>query len=136
MAKFETKRPPRNLDLLAPDGLAVRILLGLKRGGMAHFELRPGKTSRAFIHKTGEEIWFFQSGRGEMWRAHTDESHKVDVHPGICLTIPLGTCFQFLCTSEEPLAAIAVAMPPWPGEGEAALVEGPWEATAGDEVEE
>jgi hypothetical protein len=31
----------------------------------------------------------------------------------------------------EPLAAVAVTMPPWPGENEAYFVEGKWRATVG-----
>ncbi len=32
-------------------------------------------------------------------------------------------------TSPEPLAAIGVTMPPWPGDGEASAVEGRWAPT-------
>lgn len=115
--------------MVATDGSDVRILLGLKGGGMAHFELGPGRTSRAVTHRTVEEIWFFISGRGEMWREQSGKSQVVEVYPGVCLTIPLGTRFQFRSTGEEPLAAIGVTMPPWPGEGEATLVDGPWNPT-------
>jgi mannose-6-phosphate isomerase-like protein (cupin superfamily) len=45
----------------------------------------------------------------------------------VCLTIPLGTHFQFRSHGKEPLSAIGVTMPPWPGEDEAYDVEGPWE---------
>ena len=48
---------------------------------------------------------------------------------GVCLTIPLGTSFQFRAFAGAPLAALAVTMPPWPGEGEARLVDGKWPAT-------
>jgi mannose-6-phosphate isomerase-like protein (cupin superfamily) len=129
--KFQTKHLPKERDVVAPDGSDVRILLGLEGGGMAHFELGPGKTSRAVTHKTVEEIWFFISGRGEMWREQSGDSQVVDVYPGVCLTIPLGTRFQFRCISQGPLAAIGVTMPPWPGEGEAVLVDGPWQTTEG-----
>ncbi len=47
--------------------------------------------------------------------------------PGICLTLPLGTHFQFRATGDAPLQAVAITMPPWPGEGEAVIVRGPWE---------
>lgn len=53
----------------------------------------------------------------------------VDLHPGVCLTIPLGTHFQFRSLSDGPLAAIGVTMPPWPGDGEAVRVSGNWEPT-------
>ena len=129
MSTFTTKHLPANLDAVAPDGSDVRILPGLQGGGMAHFELGPGQVSKAVTHRTVEEIWYFVNGRGQMWREQNGESEIVDVYPGICLTIPLGTHFQFRSFGYEPLAAIGVTMPPWPGEGEAILVEGQWEST-------
>src|SRR4051794_41558616 len=128
---WETKRLPARRDVVAPDGSDVRILLGLDRGGMAHFELAPGETSVAVVHRTVEEIWFFVGGRGEMWRAGGAREEIVEVEPGVCLTIPLGTRFQFRALGEEPLAAIGVTMPPWPGEDEAVSVEGRGAPTAG-----
>jgi len=93
---------------------------------MAHFELGPGKTSAAVVHRTVDEIWYILSGRGEMWRSLDGISDTVDLRSGVCLTIPCGTRFQFRCVGDEPLAAIGVTMPPWPGAGEARPVEGPW----------
>lgn len=130
MTPFDTTRLTAKRDAIAPDGSDVRILLGLTGGGMAHFELPPGQTSRAVTHRTVEEIWFFLSGRGEMWRRQNGQPEIiVPVEPGVCLTIPLGTHFQFRSLGAEPLAALGVTMPPWPGEAEAILVEGKWEAT-------
>lgn len=129
MQKFETKRLPLERDSIAPDGSDVRVLLNLRRGGMAHFELPPGHTSTPVTHKTVEEIWFFLSGRGQMWRKGEAHEEVVDVEAGACLTIPLGTHFQFRSFDDEPLAAIGVTMPPWPGEGEATVVEGKWKPT-------
>src|SRR3974390_2606715 len=124
-----TKHLSMKPDAVAPDGSDVRVLLGLKGGGMAHFELAPNQTSKAVTHRTVEEIWFFVSGRGEMWRQREAETSVVDVYPGVCLTIPLGTHFQFRSFGYEPLAAIGVTMPPWPGEGEALSVTGEWTPT-------
>ncbi|MCP4626616.1 MAG: cupin domain-containing protein [bacterium] len=126
---FSTKRLPVARDDVAPDGSDVRILLGLKCGGMAHFELPPGQTSTAVAHRTIEEVWFFLTGRGEMWRKQTNREEVVPVEPGVCLTIPLGTHFQFRSFGYEPLAAVGVTMPPWPGQGEAYEVKGNWEPT-------
>ncbi len=126
---FETKRLPAARDAVAPDGSDVRILLGLRGGGMAHFQLPPGATSTAVTHRTVEEIWFFLSGRGEMWRKTGDGEQVVAVEAGTCITIPLGTRFQFRALGEVPLAALGVTMPPWPGEGEAVVVEGRWKPT-------
>ena len=130
MSTFSTKRLPVQPDATAPDGSDVRILLSLERGSFAHFALAPGQTSVAVAHRTVEEIWYFLGGRGEMWRKLRAQEETVPVDAGVCLTIPCGTRFQFRSFGEEPLAAIAVTMPPWPGEGEAYTVEGRWEAMA------
>jgi mannose-6-phosphate isomerase-like protein (cupin superfamily) len=130
MTPFDTKRLPTRRDAVAPDGSDVRVLLGLSRGSMAHFELAPGQTSRAVTHRTVEEIWFFLAGRGEMWRRQDGQPETiVPVESGVCLTIPLRTHFQFRSLGTEPLAALGVTMPPWPGEGEAVIVQGRWEPT-------
>ena len=126
MRKFETIRLPVERDVAAPDGSDVRFLLGLGGGGMAHFELAPGRTSVAVTHRTVEEIWYFVSGRGEMWRRLGEREETVPFEPGVCLTVPLGTRFQFRSFGPAPLAAVGVTMPPWPGEGEAVAVEGTW----------
>jgi mannose-6-phosphate isomerase-like protein (cupin superfamily) len=124
-----TKRLPAARDAVAPDGSDVRVLLQLKGGGLAHFELGPGEVSTAVAHRTVEEIWFFLGGRGEMWRRLGNDESIVPVETGVCLTIPLGTHFQFRAFEQEPLAALGVTMPPWPGEGEAYAVAGKWTPT-------
>jgi mannose-6-phosphate isomerase-like protein (cupin superfamily) len=129
MANFDTKRLPVARDAIAPDGSDVRVLLGLKGGGLAHFELAPGTTSVAVSHRTVEEIWFVLSGRGEMWRKLGDHEEVVPLEPGVSLTIPLGTHFQFRSVGSESLAAIGVTMPPWPGENEAFKVQEKWTPT-------
>lgn len=126
---FHTTRLPRQPDTVAPDGSDVRILLSLSGGSMAHFELAPGATSYAVTHRTVEEIWFFVQGRGEMWRKLGNDEAVVPVDPGVCLTIPSGTHFQFRAFGPEPLAALGVTMPPWPGAHEAAEVPGKWTPT-------
>jgi mannose-6-phosphate isomerase-like protein (cupin superfamily) len=122
-------RLPVERTEVAPDGSDVRVLLVLAGGGLAHFELAPGQTSRAVAHRTVEEIWFFLTGRGEMWREQDGVSETVEVSPGMCLTIPLGTRFQFRSSGDAPLSALGVTMPPWPGEGESIFVDGPWQTT-------
>ncbi len=127
MQRFETKRLPEQPDVRAPDGSDVRVLLGLRGGTVAHFALAAGLTSSAVAHRTVEEIWYVVGGRGEMWRSQEGREEIVPVESGVCLTIPQGTRFQFRSFGPEPLAAVAVTMPPWPGEGEAVVVEGKWE---------
>jgi len=126
---FDTRHLQSAPSVVAPDGSTVRLLLGLKGGGLAHFELGPEQTSRAVTHRTVEEIWYFVSGRGEMWREQNGVATVVDVRPGVCLTIPLGTRFQFRSSGSEALAAIGVTMPPWPGDDEAIVVTGAWQPT-------
>jgi mannose-6-phosphate isomerase-like protein (cupin superfamily) len=124
---FAAKHLPSERDAVAPDGSDVRILLGLRGGGMAHFTLAADETSVAVAHRTVEEIWFVVSGRGEMWRRQDELEEIVALEPGVCVTIPLGTHFQFRATGPDPLCAVAVTMPPWPGDDEAYAVESKWQ---------
>jgi mannose-6-phosphate isomerase-like protein (cupin superfamily) len=140
---FETNLLPATRDAVAPDGSDVRVLLATTRGSLAHFELAPDETSVAVRHRSVEEIWYFLRGRGEMWRRLGGHEQTVEVRPGLCVTIPPGTAFQFRArgerarvgavgdwtSGEEPLTAIGATMPPWPGAGEAVIVDGPWEPT-------
>jgi mannose-6-phosphate isomerase-like protein (cupin superfamily) len=105
------------------------VLLGVRGGGLAHFELGPNQTSQAVVHRTVDEIWYFLSGRRQMWRKHGDRTELVDVGPDLCITVPVGTSFQFRSFGYEALAAIGVTMPPWPGRDEAIITEGLWTPT-------
>ena len=49
--------------------------------------------------------------------------------PGTSIDIPVGTAFQYRNTGVEDLDFVCVSMPPWPGDEEATLVEGPWQPT-------
>lgn len=126
---FDTRRLQDTIDAAAPDGSAVRVLCQAERGSMAHFTLPPGAVSRAVAHRTVEEIWYFVSGEGQMWRRLGDREEILAVASGTCITIPVGTEFQFRSDSHEPLTAIGTTMPPWPGEHDAYEVAGPWRAT-------
>ena len=129
MTHFGTKRLPVRPDAVAPDGSDVRTLLALEGGGVSHFELASGHTSTAVTHRTVGEIWFVLSGSGEMWRKDAQHEEIVSIEAGVCLTIPLGTHFQFRAFGSEPLTVLGVTMPPWPGDGEAVRVQGKWEPT-------
>ena len=126
---FETRQISSSPHVIAPDGSEVRILCQMKRGSMAHFTLPPGAVSIAVAHHTIEEVWYLTSGRGRMWRRLDSVEEIVEVAPGLSITIPVGAHFQFRCDGDEPLAAVGVSMPPWPGAAEAYAVEGPWQAT-------
>jgi mannose-6-phosphate isomerase-like protein (cupin superfamily) len=129
MAQFATMTLPAQPDAIAPDGLDVRVLLKAPHGSLAHFALAPGQTSRAVAHHTIDEIWYFLSGRGEMWRKLGDQEETVTVEAGVCLTLPRGTHFQTRALGAETLAAIGITLPPWPGDDEAYAVEPHWPVT-------
>ena len=70
------------------------------------------------------------AGRGRMWRAHHDRVGVVGLAPGVALTIPLGTHFQFRADGDGALSVLGVTMAPWPGDGEAVRSDrGPWAPT-------
>ncbi len=131
MTPFATMQLPATRTVVAPDGSDVRVLLRLDGGSMAHFSLQPGQTAAAVTHRTVEEVWYVVEGRGEMWRKQGNVEETVSLMPGICLTIPLGTHFQFRAAADQSLAAVCVTMPPWPADPasqEAVPVTGPWTA--------
>lgn len=117
-------------DGLAPDGSQIRFLLSGDGGALNHFTLPAGATSTAVAHKTIEELWYFLSGTGQLWRRRGEHEVIVDVGPGVCLSIPTEDHFQFRSTGDEPLRFVVATMPPWPGDGEAYEVPGPWEGAA------
>lgn len=127
---FHAKLLPDQPDVTAPDGSDVRILLALEGGSMAHFELAAERTSRPVAHHTVDEIWYFLEGLGVMWRRLDGQEETVRVEAGVCITIPRGTHFQFRSLGPGPLKAVAITMPPWPGEEEAYAVEGIWKPTS------
>ena len=124
--RFETRRIASAPDAIAPDGSEVRVLCQLSRGGLAVFSLPPRMVSKAVAHNTVEEIWYVLSGRGRLWRKLGDDAGIVELAPGVSLTIPTGTLFQFRCDGAEALSIVGATMPPWPGADEAHLVEGTW----------
>jgi len=129
MELFAIKHTAASPDAAAPDGSEVRLLCTTRRGSMAQFTLRPGAVSKAVAHRTVEEIWYVVTGSGRIWRKSGDREEISELAAGCSLTIPTGTQFQFRCDGAEPLEAVAVTMPRWPGEGEAYPVAGPWQAT-------
>jgi mannose-6-phosphate isomerase-like protein (cupin superfamily) len=126
---FDTRRIAGTPDATAPDGSEVRVLCGLSRGGLVSFSLRSDAVSKAVAHRTVDEIWFVLSGRGRIWRKLGRQEEIDEIDAGVSLSIPTHTQFQFRCDSPEPLTVLGATMPPWPGEDEAYLVEGVWEAT-------
>jgi mannose-6-phosphate isomerase-like protein (cupin superfamily) len=125
--RFETRRIAAAPDAIAPDGSEVRLLCSLSRGGLAVFSLPPKAVSKAVAHRTVEEVWYVVSGYGRMWRRLGETEQTVEIGPGVSLSLPMGTHFQFRCDGPEPLTVLGATMPPWPGPDEAYAVEGIWE---------
>jgi mannose-6-phosphate isomerase-like protein (cupin superfamily) len=127
---MQTKRLADRHDCLAPDGSEIRLLAAGERGSFVHCALPPGGVSRAVRHRSVEEIWYFLSGTGEVWRKVGETEETVEVSAGLCLTIPCGAHFQFRNTGAGRLEFVLVTMPPWPGDPEAVRVEDHWPVEA------
>lgn len=125
---FDTKELPSKPDYLAPDGSEIRKFPDVKGGGLCHCTMPPRSTSKAVRHKTVDEIWYVIEGRGQVWRKFGKQENVNDVGPGVCLTFPLGTHFQFRNIGSQPLRIIIATMPPWPGPQEAVKVDGHWKS--------
>jgi mannose-6-phosphate isomerase-like protein (cupin superfamily) len=124
MPIFEEKKLPALPDTKAPDGSEVRVLLNVSgRGGMAHFRLQPGQVSRLVTHRTVDEIWYVLRGKGQLvrWRLGMKEPEPVDLEADVCVTIPVGTHFQFRADASTQLDILGVTMPPWPQDREEAV---------------
>ncbi len=130
MSELRHKRLGEAVDTTAPDGSEVRFLLRGERGELNHFTLSPGATSGPVAHHTIEEVWYFLSGQGEMWRSDGTTEETLAVGAGVCLDIPTGVRFQFRNTGSEPLRFLIATMPPWPGAEEAYAVPGKWPVDA------
>jgi mannose-6-phosphate isomerase-like protein (cupin superfamily) len=100
--------------------------LEFNSGGLAHCRLHANRTGSAVRHQTVQEIWYRLSGQGEIWRKSESESEVTRLEPGICVSIPVGTSFQFRNIGNEPLELMIATMPRWPGQQEAVAVQGLW----------
>jgi mannose-6-phosphate isomerase-like protein (cupin superfamily) len=126
---WQTARPGATYDVLAPDGAEIRVLVSVPRASMVHCSLAPGRVTRAVQHRTVEEVWYCVSGTGQLWRKSAEAEEVVDLEPGVALSIPLGTAFQFRATGARPPEVVITTIPPWPGADEAIPVAGVWEPT-------
>lgn len=114
--------------LTAPDGSLVHVLTGTPGASTAQFTLAPGLVSIPQRHRTVTESWFVIAGTGRLWvEPPSDPARVVELAPGVSATIPVGSAFQFASDDGSELRILGVTSPPWPGEGEAAAVEGPWQ---------
>lgn len=97
---------------------------------MIHATVAPGQVSRATVHATVSEFWHVLSGTGEIWRRDGAVDQTTVLAAGLSIDIPVGTAFQYRCTGVDELVFLCIAMPPWPGDDEATVIEGPWTPTA------
>ncbi len=123
---LETAQVQERIDDYAPDGSEIRLLVKCRSGSMVHCTLPAGSISKAVAHRSVEELWYFLSGQGQVWRKLGEREEVVEVRPGLSVNILTGTNFQFRNTGSEPLCFVIVTMPPWPGEGEALPRQGKW----------
>ncbi len=94
---------------------------------MIHSTVPSGMVGRGCHFRSIDEYWYVLSGEGEVWRRAKDGHESVTrLVPGVCIDIPLGTAFQYRCTGDAPLVFTCTALPPWPGDDEALIIEGPW----------
>jgi mannose-6-phosphate isomerase-like protein (cupin superfamily) len=113
-------------DYITLDGCAIRLLAEGHRGGLRHCTLAEGGRTTAVHHRQVEELWYCIAGQGEMWRFGLEPHELVKLAPGVSLTIPPLTNFQFRNTGFGDLVLLIVTMPPWPGPEEAVASPGRW----------
>jgi mannose-6-phosphate isomerase-like protein (cupin superfamily) len=126
---WDTQQIGNAPPVAAPDGSEVRVLCATPCGSMALFTLPAGGIARPVVHRTVEEIWYVVAGKGRIWRRLGGAEEVADLVPGLSLTIPAGTAFQFRNDGEARLDIVGVTMPPWPGADEADAAAGKWTAT-------
>lgn len=134
MVSYTDRVLPTDYDALAPDGSEIRLLGQFPQGGMCHCRLPAGGVTQAVEHLTVVEIWYCLTGRGEVWRMQDQSESILTVTPGIALTIPLGTRFQFRTVGQGPLEFVIATIPSWPGPEEAVPCSGVWEPNFQSEI--
>ena len=120
---------PGQPDAKSPAGADIRYLMDGETGNMIHSTVPPYQINKATIHATVSEFWYVLEGQGEIWRDNGVQTSITHLVPGIAIDIPVGTAFQYRNVSDVDLKFICITMPPWPGDFEAAYVEGKWQPT-------
>jgi mannose-6-phosphate isomerase-like protein (cupin superfamily) len=126
---MKTTMLPEKPDARSPAGADIRYLMDGRTGNMIHSTVPPRQVNRGTLHATVSEFWYVLEGHGEIWRDDGTHSSITELVPGTSIDIPVGTSFQSRNVSDAELKFICIAMPPWPGESEAAYVEGIWQPT-------
>lgn len=123
---YRTLPTPATVDIVAPDGSEIRYLALTDRASMVHCTLSPGRVSLAIRHRSVDELWYILEGAGELWRKLGAQESVTGLAPGLSLSIPVGTHFQFRTVGDGPLRFIITTIPPWPGAHEAERVADHW----------
>ena len=123
---MQTRSIPSTPDARSPAGAEVRYLMGGATGDMIHSTVPPGQINRATVHATVSEFWHVLSGEGEIWRRDGTGEETTVLEAGVSIDIPVGTAFQYRCTGSAPLRFLCITMPPWIGDSEATIIDGPW----------
>ena len=113
------------LEGIAPDGSRIGLLVtDASRASLVEVRLGAGQTTRPVRHRTVEEIWYFTSGRGRVWRQLDGArgGETLQVIAGSVLTIPVGCSFQFAAEAGAELTFLCFTSPPWPGPEEALAI--------------
>jgi mannose-6-phosphate isomerase-like protein (cupin superfamily) len=121
---------PSAPDGRSPAGAEIRHLIECEAGGMIHSTVPAGQVNRATVHATVSEIWHVLSGQGQIWRRDGTREETTALTAGISIDIAVGTAFQYRFTGPDPLEFLCVTVPPWPGDEEATVIDGPWQPTA------
>lgn len=127
---MQTRPFPSTPDARSPAGAEIRYLMEGAAGNMIHLTVPPGQVNRATVHATVSELWHVLSGEGQIWRRDATGEATTTLEAGVSIDIPVGTAFQYRCTGSRPLQFLCVSMPPWPGDQEATVVDGPWTPSA------
>ena len=127
---MKTRAFPSAPEARSPAGAEIRYLMGGTTGDMIHSTVPRGQVNRATVHETVSEFWYVLSGQGRIWRRDGTGEQTVELTTGVSIDIPVGTSFQYRSDGPEPLTFICVTMPPWRGDDEATIIEGPWEPNA------
>jgi mannose-6-phosphate isomerase-like protein (cupin superfamily) len=127
---MQTRSFPATPDARSPAGAEIRYLMEGATGNMIHSIVPVGQVNRATVHSTVSEFWHVLSGEGQIWRRDDTGEETSTLEQGVSIDIPVGTAFQYRCTGIHPLEFLCISMPPWPGDTEATVIEGPWIPTA------
>lgn len=127
---MQTRPFPSAPNARSPAGAEVRYLIGGDTGDMIHSTVPPGQVNRATVHATVSEFWYILSGEGQIWRRDGTGEQTTVLTAGVSIDIPVGTAFQYRCTGTDALKFLCITMPPWLGDTEATIIEGPWTPNA------